>query len=703
MNISSSSLLNISLNDNNLLDFNISEESILNESNERDILIDKLMKLYSRHKLTKNAVEDVAKLINSVPGATVGIPTTKFVLFNEFLRKSQYNVFNYLFCASCDDYIEFPFGIKKDTKCTFCECTLVFNDKCFIYIQIEPQLRDIVKKYYVDIMKYKEKIKIKTDENITDVFDGHLIKEMKKTLATCTLTINTDGLIVHNSSQASLYPILFTCDFLPPEIRFKEKNIVVAGLYYGPHKPDYLKYLNPIVKEFELLGTTGLFENDSIFKFFVTHAAFDLPIKCVLQQITQYNGYSACFYCDHPGEKTDKGVRYTYIENFTVRNHSQMIRTINEVIKTGKTVNGIKGMSPMVGFNNFDLVNSFSIDYMHGVGLGVLKNLLHFWIDSTHKDEPYYIKPKQKLKLNLRLCGIKPCRFVNRRITCIEKYNTFKASQCRNFILYFYPVLNGILDQKYFKHFKLLCSSIYTLLKESISLEELQIAKQNLNSFVSQYELLYGKCSMTMNVHCLLHLVDCVKNLGPLWAYSMFTFESFNGTLRKYGENSNNVINQVIENIAIKSSESVSESVSEDIASVIVCQDKIKIKPTICDAVVLRQSKIVDERKYFATIKKGKTKFTSIEYTQAKKTVDYFVETTDNTFGKVKFYLESKNQIYALIQEYAIKNKMDQFFIVKETSNIIIKSSQNIREKLIYMKIDKEEIIVKRPNKYEVN
>lgn len=146
-------------------------------------------------------------------------------------------------------------------------------------------------------MAYKNKCLQESHNNIRDVYDGELIKEIPKTKSMCTLTLNTDGLVVHNSSQASLYPILFTCEFLPPEIRFKEKNLVVAGLFYGVHKPDYLKYLEPTVKEFEFLGTTGLIENGSIFKFFVTQGSFDLPIKSSLLQITQYNGYNACYYC----------------------------------------------------------------------------------------------------------------------------------------------------------------------------------------------------------------------------------------------------------------------------------------------------------------------------------------------------------------------------------------------------------------------
>ena len=39
---------------------------------------------------------------------------------------------------------------------------------------------------------------------------------------------------------------------------------------------------------------------------------------------------------------------------------------------------------------------------------------------------------------------------------------------------------------------------------------------------------------MLANVHQLLHLADCVRNLGPLWSYSCFMFESLNGKLKRH-------------------------------------------------------------------------------------------------------------------------------------------------------------------------
>ena len=37
-----------------------------------------------------------------------------------------------------------------------------------------------------------------------------------------------------------------------------------------------------------------------------------------------------------------------------------------------------------------------------------------------------------------------------------------------------------------------------------------------------------------MNVHLLKHIPDCVRDWGPLWAYSCFSFESMNGHLKRH-------------------------------------------------------------------------------------------------------------------------------------------------------------------------
>ena len=42
-----------------------------------------------------------------------------------------------------------------------------------------------------------------------------------------------------------------------------------------------------------------------------------------------------------------------------------------------------------------------------------------------------------------------------------------------------------------------------------------------------------GERHATINMHYLLHLVDSVRDLGPLWANTCFEFESSNSAIKK--------------------------------------------------------------------------------------------------------------------------------------------------------------------------
>lgn len=58
--------------------------------------------------------------------------------------------------------------------------------------------------------------------------------------------------------------------------------------------------------------------------------------------------------------------------------------------------------------------------------------------------------------------------------------------------------------------------------------------KDLISSFRKEFQEFYGEGSMTYNCHSISHLPDCLENLGPLWNYSNFPFESNNGVLVGY-------------------------------------------------------------------------------------------------------------------------------------------------------------------------
>lgn len=135
----------------------------------------------------------------------------------------------------------------------------------------------------------------------------------------------------------------------------------------------------------------------------------------------------------------------------------------------------------------------------------------------------------------------------------MKDFSHWKASEFRSF-LFFYgiPCLWNILPDEYFQHFILLVEAIWLLDQISVSPECLQKAHNLLQHFCLRIEALYGSRYEMFNVHCLLHLHDCVKNIGPLWACSCFWYEDYNGDLRRLFHGTNKVELQIAFSICVQ-------------------------------------------------------------------------------------------------------------------------------------------------------
>lgn len=79
-----------------------------------------------------------------------------------------------------------------------------------------------------------------------------------------------------------------------------------------------------------------------------------------------------------------------------------------------------------------------------------------------------------------------------------------------------------------------------------LQMVDIDIAEKALKKFVMEFEKLYGKDKMTFNVHLMTHISARVRNSGPLWATSTFSFESFNGTLLRFFNRTTHVQQQIV-------------------------------------------------------------------------------------------------------------------------------------------------------------
>ena len=184
---------------------------------------------------------------------------------------------------------------------------------------------------------------------------------------------------------------------------------------------------------------------------------------------------------------------------------------------------------------------------MHSVLLGVVKMLITLWFDKSYNSEPWSLGPEKIKIFEKRLLSIKPpYRITRTPRSIVGNMAHLKASELRSFLLFYgLPCLWGLLPNEYFQHYLLLTEAVYILLQDSISPDQLHKSASLLNHFCVRVESLYGKRYETFNVHCLLHLVTCVENLGPLWASSCFCYEDYNGDLRKLFHGTQNVDFQI--------------------------------------------------------------------------------------------------------------------------------------------------------------
>lgn len=265
----------------------------------------KFSQFFVDNNLVMKCLEETASLINSVPFSTYKVPTSKYLILQK-LQKETFPIYFWIHCDACKKYECHETGRNK-FFCSSCNAGWSTKiNKFFIAISTVPQLRKILIENWDAIVEYQ--CRNKEHGIISDVSCGFIsmnIVQNNPFNLKLTLTFNTDGVQVFKSTTKSLWPIQFICNFLPPDIRFHQKNIIVSGLSFEHGKPNMLSFFEPIALEFNDIHENGisvLINGQSIkLKVNITHCSVDLPAQSMVQGIVLYNGYNSCPQCMHYG------------------------------------------------------------------------------------------------------------------------------------------------------------------------------------------------------------------------------------------------------------------------------------------------------------------------------------------------------------------------------------------------------------------
>ena len=254
--------------------------------------------------------------------------------------------------------------------------------------------------------------------------------------------------------------------------------------------------------------------------------------------------------CLHPGKRLSNNSRVYLPEENLERTHASVLDCAKQAIESAAPVCGVIGLSPLSDI--LDLVCCVPVDYLHACLEGVIKMLLHCWIDSGNHREPYYIR-QQVVDLDNELMKQHPPSEFSHPARSIQKHLKYwKASEFRNWALfYFLPLLLGRLPSLNWHHYSLFVCSLHILLKAKMTVQEIDAAKKMLKDFYSLIPELYGEKCCTHHMHIISHLCKYVRLWGPLWTHSLFGFESKNGQRKRLFHGKDNIFKELMLNVDI--------------------------------------------------------------------------------------------------------------------------------------------------------
>lgn len=421
------------------------------------------------------------------------------------------------------------------------------EDNFFIELSVTKQLRSILENGSVYAL-------LRQESDDKDIVSGRLYRHLKDIglirRNDVTLQWNTDGVSPYKSSKVQVWPIQACINELP--FRARRENMILCGLYFGKKKPPFNAFLSPFVDELNSLHNDGFLctfpgeAQPSLVKVHTILGSVDSVARPLLQGIKQFNGSYGCSFCLRRGMRIDRGNGSARVyaglagRPRSLAQHLEAVRELmvyNENHRRQKShIEGVKKASILMRLSVFNIVTSFVPDYMHCVLEGVVKQFIKHWSDSVFDQCGWYLNKAKRTLISERLKSILPPVEITRASRGLEDLNVMKASELRNFLLYYSLVcLKGILPDRYLKHWFLLVFGMSVYLREKFSEEEATQAKRALNHFVAEIENIYPDCIhlYTFNVHLLLHVPRAVANYGALWGSSTFPYEHFNGTIAK--------------------------------------------------------------------------------------------------------------------------------------------------------------------------
>nr|XP_018910936.1 PREDICTED: uncharacterized protein LOC109039754 isoform X1 [Bemisia tabaci] len=350
-----------------------------------------------------------------------------------------------------------------------------------------------------------------------------VLAAIKEKVSTFRLVVGIDEIPIFKSVPSGMIPIMIS--FL--DIESLKKVVLPVGIYYGPKKAAVSKFLKRFVEEATKLIKNGLIVGSSQIKIIIEGFICDTPGKAYIMNTKGHRGYRSCTKCKADGQDYMNRMTFPSNKKIKLRTHEEFVKMDDEDYQLGET--------PLMELPDIDFINSFPLDVMHIVFLGIVRSLTYIWIFAKQpKKLPFRIIDGISKNL-VFLSSYMPCEF-NRKGRSMNEIRRWKATEFRTLLLYTGIIALKELENDYpqiYFNFLMLHVIMRILLSPEYARRYSKYAESLIEEFSKDSERLYGLEFLTSNMHNLRHLPLNLNRFTTMDECSAFKIENALYSLKK--------------------------------------------------------------------------------------------------------------------------------------------------------------------------
>lgn len=105
-------------------------------------------------------------------------------------------------------------------------------------------------------------------------------------------------------------------------------------------------------------------------------------------------------------------------------------------------------------------------------------------------------------------------------------FSSMTSDELKSWVLIYSSVaLKSVLDEKHYKVWMKFVHAISLIVRKVLNVNDLMTADALLLSFCSDVQEVYGEAFVTPNFHMACHLVQVIKEYGPVYTFWCYSFE----------------------------------------------------------------------------------------------------------------------------------------------------------------------------------